>query len=775
MAWQQDSGWRRQAALALTVLALVYAGLAGLRTIGDFDLGWQLATGRYVVEHREIPYTDVFSYTARGREWIYPPFSGVLFYGAYQLGGFAALSWLSAAACAAAAGLLLRAHPDSIGTAALAIIAAPLLALRTIPRADLFSTLLFAAFLTILWQHYRGRRAPLWLLPALMVAWVNLHLGFIAGLALVGGYLGMELLELPFADRRPAAHARLRRAAPWLAATVAATAVNPWGPRIYVAIVRQERIMKPIGEFVGWWSRVPLSTASVAEALAWRNPESAYWWLLGVSLVSLVALLWRKQFGPALLLAGAVFFSLRHIRFEGLFAMVAVVVAGSILAGAPPAAQSRTPAAAVPAGAVPQPQPRVGARFAGVWSLAVVAAMLCLVSVRVADLASNRYYLSAGALSRFGAGASWWYPERACAFLLRERLPARIFNDYNLGGYLSWRIGPHYPVYLDGRAVPFGPELFFRQRALMNQSPDSPAWQREADSLGINTLIFSVARYVGMGGLSLLELCDSRAWRPVYLDEVAVILVRDRPENAVWIERLKINCATATFTPPASGNAAELFHFYANAGSVLYLLARDAEAFEAVERAQRIFPDDANLHLAKGQLLADMKRTGEAKQEYQASLRLKQTDAGWSALGRVYAAQGRYPEAVRALHRAAQRSSNAYDRYRALGEMYLAMNQPQEALRAFEEAVRLSPAQGEAASPAAALGLEFQARVAAGRARAWQQLGDLGRAVTFQEKAVEHTPHDPARWLELAELYRVLGRSERAQQARQRAEELRSQ
>ena len=106
------------AILALAVLALLYAGLAGLRTVGDFDLGWQLATGRYVVQQRQIPSTDLFSYTARGNEWIYPPFSGVLFYGAYLLGGFAAISWLSAAACTATVAFLLTSGPRQAMTAA---------------------------------------------------------------------------------------------------------------------------------------------------------------------------------------------------------------------------------------------------------------------------------------------------------------------------------------------------------------------------------------------------------------------------------------------------------------------------------------------------------------------------------------------------------------------------------------------------------------------------------------------------------------------------------
>src|SRR5208282_1832783 len=86
---------------ALLALVLLYSLLAGLRTVTDPDTGWQLASGRYIVQHRHIPSTDVLSYTARDQEWIYPPLAELILYGLYALGGFVALSWLSSAACAA--------------------------------------------------------------------------------------------------------------------------------------------------------------------------------------------------------------------------------------------------------------------------------------------------------------------------------------------------------------------------------------------------------------------------------------------------------------------------------------------------------------------------------------------------------------------------------------------------------------------------------------------------------------------------------------------------
>src|SRR5208337_375979 len=316
---------------SLMALALFYALIAGLRTVADFDLGWQLATGRYVIQHKQIPYTDVLSYTGRGKEWIYPPFSGVLLYPFYVLGGFAALSWLSAVACSATIALLLR--RNSAITAALAVVSVPAISFATTTRAELFTTVLFAAFIAILWRHFQGERAWLWLLPPLMLAWVNLHLGFITGLAMLGAYVVLELLEMPFASRRSAAAARLRRSLPWLFATALVTLLNPWGPRIYVAIARQERSMKELGGFIGFWLRPVVSLAALREVLTWNNPESSYWWLVAAVIVAVLVALWRRQLGAALLLAGATYLSFAHIRNEGLFACVAVALGGTVLSG----------------------------------------------------------------------------------------------------------------------------------------------------------------------------------------------------------------------------------------------------------------------------------------------------------------------------------------------------------------------------------------------------------------------------------------------------------
>jgi hypothetical protein len=132
----------RRLFLALGSVALIYALLAGLRTVSDPDLGWQMASGRWIAQHHQVFSTDVFSYTATGNAWIYPAGAELIFYAVYRLGGFALLSWLGAVTCAGTAALLLR--RGSAFHAAVAILAIPLIAERTVPRAEMFTVVLFA-------------------------------------------------------------------------------------------------------------------------------------------------------------------------------------------------------------------------------------------------------------------------------------------------------------------------------------------------------------------------------------------------------------------------------------------------------------------------------------------------------------------------------------------------------------------------------------------------------------------------------------------------------
>jgi tetratricopeptide (TPR) repeat protein len=96
------------------------------------------------------------------------------------------------------------------------------------------------------------------------------------------------------------------------------------------------------------------------------------------------------------------------------------------------------------------------------------------------------------------------------------------------------------------------------------------------------------------------------------------------------------------------------------------------------------------------------------------------------------------------------------------------MNQPQDAIAAFERAERKSPYREDSSD----LGKQFHAQLAEGRARAYRELNDLGRAVAQQELAVTLNPGNANWWATLADLYQAQGQSEKSAQAREKAESI---
>ena len=760
--------WQRRTLIAI---ALTYAFLAGLHTVSETDLGWQMAAGRYIVQHHQILSTTLFTYTVPNSTWIYPPFSGVLFYLLYLLGGYAALSWFSAFACAATVALTV--WRGGRVTAALAILAVPAIAFRTMPRADLFTTFLFAAVLVLLARHYEGQQIRLWLLPVVMLLWVNMHHGFVAGLALMGAYVFSEVCDLVFADRRASALARLRKAVPWLLASAAATLVNPWGFGIYRALSRQNKVTQPLTDFIGEWSPVHFNSLALRQAFSPRDPASADWWMLALAAIAILACVWKMRPGPAILLAALLYESIAHVRFQAVFAVLVVVLGGSLLPALAELFLARQAPATQDKQSPPAPFTIALPRVLG---LIVVILFAVLAGVRSYDLVSNRYYIESGQLHFFGPGESWWFPERAMDVLEREHLPANLFHPYDMGGFLTFRVGEKYPDFADGRFIPFAGPLFLEQKELSSAAPDSAAWQKAADRWNINTIVFSLSRYAGLGSFPLDAYCHSATWKPVYLDDVSILFVRNRPEYADLLSRLTIRCDTAQLVPPpaALGNSwrarAERFNFLMNSASIYYLLSRDAEAFSALHEAAQLFPNESNLHLVTAQLLQSNNRPTEAEQEYLRAIRALPGDAAWYALARLYNSEHRYPEAMRCLKESIAYSQVPYDRFRSLGHVYISMNQPQDALDAFDQAERASPYRNDTTD----LGKDFNAQLAEDRSRANRALHDLPRAIAQQEFAVRLTPKDPAVWLNLADLYEAQGNSSGAAAARQRAADLQS-
>ena len=739
--WFRQRGWL----LALMVAALVYALLAGLRKVSDFDLFWQLATGRWVAQHHAVFSTDVFSYTASGQPWIYPVGSGLVFYGAFLLGGYTLISWLGAMACAGSIALLVR--RASPMTAVLAIVAVPAIAIRTTPRADIFTIVLFSAFLSVLWERYDYGAGKLWLLPLLMVAWVNLHLGFVSGLALSALYVAAEAIRQLRGRASRERGGRLKLLALWLAVMFAATLVNPWGWNIYSAIFRQGAAMTVHSARIEEWAGVTLGWGTFKQALEFRNPTSASEWLLVAAFLALLVGVFRRKWLAALLLAGSCWLTLRHVRFVAELAAVVVVVGGSVLTAELKNTRWRFR------------NPRMNKRLGEI----LATAFLLLACLRSADLVTNRYYLGGDQITTFGGGLSWWFPDRAMAFIEREKLPAQIFNGYEEGGFLVWKLGPMYTDYIDGRAIPFGPGALDRLRQLQLSGPDSPLLLHTADFYGINTIVFALARNDGLERVSgvLPQYCISQNWRPVYLDEASAVFVRRTPQTQEIIDRFPVDCATAPIPRVGeTGGRAEEFDRWANAASLLLALNRNQEALNASNQALSVFGDSPGLLDVRGRALLLTGHLYEAERDLRKSAAEDDQVATWSQLAAIYHAQHRYPETIHALEHLATLQPHPEETLLNLGYTNIEAGKPTEALSAFDRAQSAASAKG---------GDSVLAAADDGRAMVWEMSGNVAEATLYEERATSLAPQVPFFWNRLAHMYQAQGRSDDALRAGERA------
>lgn len=474
-------------------LLFLWAALVLAWPIVSWDLWWHLAAGREILQELAVPRAEAWSHTLRGTAWIdFEWLAQVPMRLLERLGGFQALVWAKAALGAAACGVVYRtARAEGLPRESALLAWACALALvrtRAFARPELASLVLFPLFVAAILGARRGggrgaARRLLWVLPPLAALWGNLHGGFVLGLGAVG-LAGLGSLA--------AGDARLaRRLLACLAACAAATLINPYGWRLYEAVLLHARTVQELGGVIEEWrplrlGEYPLFWALLCAAFArlaldlQRGPrrDARFWapWVLGLGL-----------------------FSASQVRYPVYFALTAAPYA---LRGA---ASRKARRAALAAG------------------LGLAA------------------WLALPALKRdFRRPVPWErLPTAAAGFLERERPAGRLLNDCAFGGYLAWRRAGD--VFCDSRY------LFHDLMLEWARASAAPAsWREFLDRHGIGHALMRRAPGAvtadASGPLDVPRspwplLYPRDDWALVHWDDAAVVFARRIPANAELIAR----------------------------------------------------------------------------------------------------------------------------------------------------------------------------------------------------------------------------------------------
>jgi hypothetical protein len=111
-------------------------------------------------------------------------------------------------------------------------------------------------------------------------------------------------------------------------------------------------------------------------------------------------------------------------------------------------------------------------------------------------------------------------PAGAVHFIQTEKPAGPLFNNYNWGGYLIFKLWPAYPVYIDGRTDLYD-DAFIRR--YLNVVVAGDGWHKTLDDDGINLVLIE-----SNGTLDKFLRVDP-VWAEIYRDKMAVVFARKTP------------------------------------------------------------------------------------------------------------------------------------------------------------------------------------------------------------------------------------------------------
>ena len=448
--------------------------LGGNRLLIDPDTLWQVTVGQWIIDHRAVPETDVFSFTMRGQPWISTQWlSQVVFAKSHALFGWSGPVVISAAAIAATFALFTRFLNRHLSESTTLVFFAAALVLTVghlLARPHVLAMPVMVAWTIGLVAAADRREAPsLWLLP-LMALWSNLHGGFVFGLVLIAP-IALDAVVSAKANARRALV--LRWAAFGIAALIAAC-VNPYG---WNALLAAQKILSLGGA-------LPL-------IMEWRPADFGSLGPLEICLLLGLGLaLWRGIRLPPLrivLLLGFLHMALSQARAGEILALLAPLVLAAPLAaqiGGSEVLHSRTAA------------PLRGVLFAFIAVLVMAGT--------VAYAAVHRFEPHPHSA-----------PVAAVAEL-RKLHVERVFNDYDFGGYL---IASGVAPFIDGRTELYGEKFFVDHNAASGLMEPENLF-RLLEQYRIEATLMRTQS----AATKLLDHIDG--WQKIYADDIATIHVR---------------------------------------------------------------------------------------------------------------------------------------------------------------------------------------------------------------------------------------------------------
>ncbi len=446
---------------------------------------FHLKIGQLILEQGRLLTTNTLSNLYADHPWGNPEWLfQVLLALAYQSAGWFGIAILKSSLAVALTLIVYfmarKLNSGQVASVALSLIFLSAVRFRITERPHLLSHVFFALTVMLVENYRRGEKGPhRVILPAIFAVWSNFHPGLIFGLIYLGA---IALSEMALGRRaRCGSSGRGRGLLIITLVCIGASLLNPLGYHVLT---------------YGWEHREYHNVLGITEFMSAGPAAHPIFFLL--AFLAVLAALLVKSVDVPVLLAKVIFFVLgvTYQRTIPDFSVLAVLVVAKALGCVGPTKGAR------------------GSSF--------VLAFIALVSILWCWNWDRNYTY------RFGYGTlDDVLPAEAADFLSRESLPENLYNEFETGGYLAFRLFPRYHIFLDGR-IPAYPRDFL---ITPHQRNTGASWSSRLAKYNINSAVIVIPL--------LTTFFRGDEWAVIHWDDRYAVVVRRSRAEPQLLERLE--------------------------------------------------------------------------------------------------------------------------------------------------------------------------------------------------------------------------------------------
>jgi len=453
------------------------------------DLGRHLINGQIILETHKIPKTNFFSYTYSDFPFInHHWFSEVIFYFLVKLGGFNLLL-ISITAIAIVAFALVVFHSlkkaNIISLVIVSILYLLVLFERTEVRPEIFSFFFVSVFIVILYR-YREKFTPLiFILPLIELLWVNIHIYFPIGIAV----LGLFLIDSVIINRkRPLCKYTIILSSVLIASSLLSL-INPNG---------MNGALYPFRVFQNYGYTIE-ENQNVFFLWNYFNGKATilFFFISSALLFLTLVFSWKKTRLIDWLLA--IFFTILGASAERNFPLFVFGTFPAFVYSLSPLSEKLLHSYKIK---------RI--------ILAILAILLIWQIINVISSKPIGFGVEKGA-------------EPAVDFLIKNKIKGPIFNNFDIGSYLEYRLYPKEKVFVDGRPEAY-PASFFQNEYIAMQE-NKEVFKKISEKYNFQTIFFAHTDQTPWAEKFMRSVVNDPEWQLIYADDFVMILIKNKKEN----------------------------------------------------------------------------------------------------------------------------------------------------------------------------------------------------------------------------------------------------